>query len=87
VRGREIASFVADAQAAVELLLRSHPFSISTGVGFIGSFGIAALNGVVLVRNIIEPRSDRRLEPRVRNRSAGSYAAHSGTASPAYSRR
>ena len=38
------------------LLLRGMPFSISAGVGFIALFGVAVLNGVVLVSFI------RRLE-------------------------
>ena len=33
----------------VALALRGYPFSISAGVGFIAMFGIAVLNGVVLV--------------------------------------
>jgi cobalt-zinc-cadmium resistance protein CzcA len=34
------------------LLLRGMPFSISAGVGFIALFGIAVMNGVVLVEHI-----------------------------------
>jgi cobalt-zinc-cadmium resistance protein CzcA len=34
------------------LLLRGMPFSISAGVGFIALFGVAVLNGVVLVASI-----------------------------------
>jgi cobalt-zinc-cadmium resistance protein CzcA len=33
------------------------PFSVSAGVGFIASFGIAVLNGVVLVSYILELRT------------------------------
>ena len=40
----------------VALLLRGYPFSISAGVGFIALFGIAVLNGVVLVSYIVEKR-------------------------------
>ncbi len=40
----------------VALLLRGYPFSISAGVGFIALFGIAVLNGVVLVSYIVEQR-------------------------------
>ena len=40
----------------VALLLRGYPFSISAGVGFIALFGIAVLNGVVLVSYIVERR-------------------------------
>jgi len=38
------------------LLLRRYPFSISAGVGFIALFGVAVLNGVVLVSYIVERR-------------------------------
>ena len=38
------------------LLLRGMPFSISAGVGFIALFGVAVLNGVVLVAYINELR-------------------------------
>ncbi len=38
------------------LLLRGYPFSISAGVGFIALFGIAVLNGVVLVSYVTEKR-------------------------------
>ena len=31
------------------LLLRDMPFSISAGVGFIALFGVAVLNGIVLI--------------------------------------
>ena len=36
------------------------PFSISAGVGFIALFGIAVLNGVVLVTYILELRERAR---------------------------
>jgi heavy metal efflux system protein len=36
----------------VALLLRGMPFSISAGVGFIAFFGVAVLNGVVMVSSI-----------------------------------
>ncbi len=36
------------------LLIRGMPFSISAGVGFIALFGIAVLNGIVLLTHIIE---------------------------------
>jgi cobalt-zinc-cadmium resistance protein CzcA len=36
------------------LALRGYPFSISAGVGFIALFGVAVLNGVVLVSYIVE---------------------------------
>jgi len=40
----------------VALLIRGMPFSVSAGVGFIALFGIAVLNGVVLVSYILELR-------------------------------
>jgi cobalt-zinc-cadmium resistance protein CzcA len=40
------------------LLLRGMPFSISAGVGFIALFGIAVLNGVVLISYILQLRHD-----------------------------
>jgi cobalt-zinc-cadmium resistance protein CzcA len=42
----------------VALALRGYPFSISAGVGFIALFGIAVLNGVVLVSYVVERRND-----------------------------
>jgi len=42
----------------VALLLRGYPFSISAGVGFIALFGIAVLNGVVLVSYVVEKRRE-----------------------------
>jgi cobalt-zinc-cadmium resistance protein CzcA len=38
------------------LLLRGYPFSISAAVGFIALFGVAVLNGVVLVSYVDELR-------------------------------
>jgi len=40
----------------VALFLRGYPFSISGGVGFIALFGIAVLNGVVLISYVVERR-------------------------------
>ena len=40
----------------IALLLRGMPFSISAGVGFIALFGVAVLNGVVMVSYINELR-------------------------------
>ncbi len=40
----------------VALFIRGYPFSISAGVGFIALFGIAVLNGVVLVSYVVERR-------------------------------
>jgi cobalt-zinc-cadmium resistance protein CzcA len=42
------------------LLLRGMPFSISAGVGFIALFGIAVLNGIVLLTYIRELRQEGR---------------------------
>ncbi len=39
------------------LLIRGMPFSISAGVGFIALFGIAVLNGIVLLTYIMDLRS------------------------------
>jgi cobalt-zinc-cadmium resistance protein CzcA len=44
------------------LALRGYPLSISAGVGFIALFGVAVLNGVVLVSAIVE-RRDAGLDP------------------------
>ena len=38
----------------VALALRGYPFSISAGVGFIALFGVAVLNGVVLVSYVVQ---------------------------------
>jgi cobalt-zinc-cadmium resistance protein CzcA len=40
------------------LMLRGYPFSISAGVGFIALFGIAVMNGVVLVSTIVQRRDE-----------------------------
>jgi cobalt-zinc-cadmium resistance protein CzcA len=42
----------------VALMLRGYPFSISAGVGFIALFGVAVLNGVVLVSYIVQRRRE-----------------------------
>jgi cobalt-zinc-cadmium resistance protein CzcA len=50
----------------VALWIRGLPFSISAGVGFIALFGVAVLNGVVLVNYIVElRRADDRAEDAV----------------------
>ncbi|MCP4660647.1 MAG: efflux RND transporter permease subunit, partial [bacterium] len=46
----------------VALVVRGYPFSISAGVGFIALFGIAVLNGVVLVSYVVE-RREQGLDP------------------------
>ncbi|HED65077.1 MAG TPA: efflux RND transporter permease subunit [Planctomycetes bacterium] len=40
------------------LLLRGYPFSISAGVGFIALFGVAVLNGVVLLSYVVQRRRE-----------------------------
>ena len=40
------------------LVLRGYPFSISAGVGFIALFGVAVLNGVVLVSYVVQRRRE-----------------------------
>lgn len=49
------------------LLLRGMPFSISAGVGFIALFGVAVLNGIVLIAtfNRLEKEGWKELIPRV----------------------
>jgi len=42
----------------VALFLRGMPFSISAGVGFIALFGVAVLNGVVLMSYILQMRQE-----------------------------
>ncbi|MFM7539206.1 MAG: efflux RND transporter permease subunit [Planctomycetota bacterium] len=44
----------------IALALRGLPFSISAGVGFIALFGVAVLNGVVLVSYIVRLRQEGR---------------------------
>ena len=45
------------------LALRGMPFSISAGVGFIALFGVAVLNGVVLVSYIRKLENEQNLTP------------------------
>lgn len=45
------------------LVLRGYPFSISAGVGFIALFGVAVLNGVVLLSYVVQRRREG-LRPR-----------------------
>jgi cobalt-zinc-cadmium resistance protein CzcA len=40
------------------LWLRGYPFSISAGVGFIALFGVAVLNGVVLLAHVVQRRQE-----------------------------
>ncbi len=44
----------------VALTLRGMPFSISAAIGFIATFGIAILNGVVLMSYIVDRRAEGR---------------------------
>lgn len=52
------------------LAARGLPFSISAGVGFIALFGVAVLNGVVLVAYIRKLQQEKGLEPRAAAREA-----------------
>jgi cobalt-zinc-cadmium resistance protein CzcA len=52
------------------LAARGMPFSISAGVGFIALFGVAVLNGVVLVAYIRKLQQESGLEPRAAAREA-----------------
>ncbi len=47
---------IASTGGILALALRGYPFSISAGVGFIALFGVAVLNGVVLVASIMQNR-------------------------------
>ncbi|GJM20474.1 MAG: cation transporter [Planctomycetota bacterium] len=49
---------LAAAGGILALSLRDYPFSISAGVGFIALFGVAVMNGVVLVEAILKGRRD-----------------------------
>ena len=44
----------------VALALRGYPFSISAGVGFIALFGVAVLNGVVLISYVVQIQQEDR---------------------------
>ncbi len=41
----------------IALAIRGYPLSISAGVGFVALFGVAVLNGVVLLSYVVEQRS------------------------------
>jgi hypothetical protein len=56
---------VAESPLIVALLVRGMPFSISAGVGFIPLFGIAVLNGIVLLTYIRELRQGLPIEDAV----------------------
>jgi cobalt-zinc-cadmium resistance protein CzcA len=43
------------------LLLRGMPFSISAGIGFIALFGVAVLNGIVLITEMNKLKHENRL--------------------------
>ncbi|MGE0709905.1 MAG: efflux RND transporter permease subunit [Planctomycetota bacterium] len=51
------------------LAARGYPFSISAGVGFIALFGVAVLNGVVLISSVVQLR-ERGLDPLAAAREA-----------------
>jgi cobalt-zinc-cadmium resistance protein CzcA len=42
----------------IGLLIRGMPFSISAGIGFIALFGVAVMNGVVLISHMAQLRSE-----------------------------
>lgn len=42
----------------IALALRGYPFSISAGVGFIALFGVAVMNGVVLLSYVVQRRHE-----------------------------
>ncbi len=44
------------------LYLRDMPFSISAGIGFIALFGVAVLNGIVMISAINQLRDDHQME-------------------------
>ena len=52
------------------LALRGMPFSISAGVGFIALFGVAVLNGVVLVSYVRKLEREEQMSPVVAAREA-----------------
>jgi cobalt-zinc-cadmium resistance protein CzcA len=52
------------------LILRGMPFSISAGVGFIALFGVAVMNGVVLVSYIRKIEKEKGLNPEEAAREA-----------------
>jgi cobalt-zinc-cadmium resistance protein CzcA len=49
----------------IALWIRGMPLSITSGVGFIALFGVAVLNGVVLVSTIKQIEHDEQLSPRL----------------------
>ena len=49
-------ALIAATGGVVALMLRGMPFSISAAVGFIALFGVAVLNGVVMISYFIELR-------------------------------
>ncbi|MFC4220081.1 CusA/CzcA family heavy metal efflux RND transporter [Flagellimonas marina] len=52
------------------LWLRGMPFSISAGVGFIALFGVAVLNGLVLISSLNELKADGVIDLKTRIRKA-----------------
>ena len=53
------------------LWLRGMPFSISAGVGFIALFGVAVLNGIVLIGQMNQMQKEQLQLPLVAGTSAG----------------
>ena len=53
------------------LWLRGMPFSISAGVGFIALFGVAVLNGIVLIGQMNQMQKEQIQLPLVAGTSAG----------------
>ncbi|MCB9508495.1 MAG: efflux RND transporter permease subunit [Myxococcales bacterium] len=49
---------IATTGGILALVLRGYPFSISAGVGFIALFGVAVLNGVVLLSYVVQRRRE-----------------------------
>ena len=49
---------VAVSGGIIALFVRDMPFSISAGIGFIALFGVAVMNGVVLISHMAQLRSE-----------------------------
>lgn len=66
MKGITLRRFQADAlvRGIFALALRGMPFSISVGVGFIALFGVAVLNGVVMVSYINSLREQGKITAR-----------------------
>ena len=55
------------------LWIRDMPFSISAGVGFIALFGVAVLNGIVLISHLNDLRNEKEMDliQLIKNRKHG----------------